>query len=391
MTASLNVNARAVLGGSIRMPRRGAWVADLEVEGTEWTDDDVTITNVDGSLSLVGRIERADVFADRARILAIAGHGDLATTLDAKSYRNAPVKLVLQEILEGAGETLSATSSAALLAKQLPHWARRDGQAGEALAALLDVLGASWRVLPDGSVWVGTDTWPAATAGQYTLVERDTAHDRMLLAVESPRLLPATVFDSARVSLVIHTVRDDGIYTEAWFEDAEQDAGPAGQRLLAAFQRLVRKTFARVDYLAPHRAKVVAQNADLTLEVKPDSDALPALSAVPIRAGLPGVKVKVASGSRCYVEFAGGDPSQPVVTAFEVDGMTELQIGGTAPIVRQGDLVNTSIPPGFSFTATITGLANGAGAVTGPAVVTVTAAPVPLAGIAVTGSGKAKA
>lgn len=85
----------------------------------------------------------------------------------------------------------------------------------------------------------------------------------------------------------------------------------------------------RIDYLALYPCKVATQNADGTLELQPDSAAMPQLSKVPIRLGVPGVKVKVTAGCRVLLGFEGGDPRRPAAFLWEFNGstLTELAIG----------------------------------------------------------------
>jgi len=100
-------------------------------------------------------------------------------------------------------------------------------------------------------------------------------------------------------------------------------------RIKQALLGLIEGHTARFDFFAFYPARVAAQNADGTLEVQPDSAAVPPVSQVPIRLGVPGVKVKVAAGCRVLVGFEGGDPRRPVATLWQFDGpaLLELAIG----------------------------------------------------------------
>lgn len=119
------------------------------------------------------------------------------------------------------------------------------------------------------------------------------------------------------------------------------------ERAKENFVAFIRAVFPRIDYLARYPAAVVTQNADLTLELKPDDDRFPPLSKVAIRLGLPGATVKVANGARVLLAFASGDPQQPIAELWESGSVTELDLngtliklnGGTATVARTGDSI----------------------------------------------------
>ena len=109
-------------------------------------------------------------------------------------------------------------------------------------------------------------------------------------------------------------------------------------RLTGALRALIRSMFPRVDYYAIYPARVVSQNGDGSLELKPDDTRLPGLSMVPIRYGIPGVKVKVAPGARVLLGFAGGDPQQPVAELWESGTVIEMKVNGQMIILNDGVL-----------------------------------------------------
>jgi hypothetical protein len=145
-----------------------------------------------------------------------------------------------------------------------------------------------------------------------------------------------------------------------WFE-GESGSGE-GDRLTRSVGAIVRHLTAHIDYFALYPAKLVSQNDDGTLELKPDDSRLPGLSKVPIRYGIPGVTVKVASGARVLVGFEGGDPAAPVATLWESGSVTELTIdatsdikvnGGSAAVAREGDSVHAGFLTGKAGTTPV--------------------------------------
>ena len=140
-----------------------------------------------------------------------------------------------------------------------------------------------------------------------------------------------------------------------------------GKTWLAAIIEIVMR---RVDYHACYVARVVAQTADGALEVIPDNTAIPPMTGVSIRYGIPGVSAKVKAGARVLVGFEGGDPSRPIATVWESAAVTELRITsetkvvvdcpsvelgaeGGAPLARLGDVVESVLPPITLLTGTM--------------------------------------
>src|SRR5690606_7995104 len=144
----------------------------------------------------------------------------------------------------------------------------------------------------------------------------------------APLLEPGTTFRGQRVVQVIHRLTSGSLRTEAWA------TSPAGslQRFLSHIRR-------GIDYSRAYPCRVSAQNADLTLQLVPDDPVMKGsgLDRVPIRYPAPGMELKVSSGARCMLEFEGGDPARPVVTAWDSGAITELKVVPSGlPAGRQG-------------------------------------------------------
>lgn len=134
-------------------------------------------------------------------------------------------------------------------------------------------------------------------------------------------------------------------------------------RLWSSFRALVRAELPEIKYLGTYEYQVTASDgtastAAKTVDCSPTDPALhlPELSKVPIR--LP-YGVTPPKGALCYVRFANGDPSKPIVDGFS-DPMTLLVFaGGTLPNARQGDMVAIAIanPANAALNLTMTALA----------------------------------
>lgn len=145
---------------------------------------------------------------------------------------------------------------------------------------------------------------------------------------------------------------------------------------LAAF---VRQVMAGVDYHALYSATLQAASSDGFVEVLPDDERIrgTGLQKVPLKHGLPGVVVKVASGSRVLLGFENGDPTRPFAALWDPGSVIEIVFdGGTQSIARMNDTVKVTVPAGTFLTAAQAGVPN--------------PAPVDLTGTITSGSSKLK-
>lgn len=226
--ATLTVNGISVVRGSIRLPRVGVWHADLKLDSTADLSGGATIATDDGSFSLAGTVVHHGNFQGTLSVRLVGGAAGFAKALPPRAWQGVPLSLPLKDILSGAGEKLSASADAAVLATNLKTWVRLASSAGSALARLLEPVAASYRIVPDGSLWVGTDTFPAAPSVQFDLMDRYFGEGRVVIASERPFLMPGTTLTltsatsstAEPVSYVVHDIEPSSIRSEVWFEKA---------------------------------------------------------------------------------------------------------------------------------------------------------------------------
>lgn len=210
-----------VLRGRVHIGLRGAWWAELVLDRTTAPSGAVTLAAVDG-LALAGTIADAGVYLEAAHVRVVGGAGKLGTTV-ARAFRGARLRDALDAILRGAGEAQSSTIAASTLAVSLPAWTvsgRAAGALDELAAIATRSLGddVHWRVLGDGSVWIGPEAWTAATLPDTAdIIEPHPAERRTVIGVETPALLPGVdLADVGRVVAVDHWIEADNVRTWAW-------------------------------------------------------------------------------------------------------------------------------------------------------------------------------
>jgi hypothetical protein len=376
--ALATLNGIDVLEARIHLPREGRWWADLalDTDSTDSFSGGATL-QVGDELTLKGTTVRLGEHAGTVTLQMVGGAGGLMKVLTPKAYQGVPLRIPLQDALTEVGELLSPTSDPAVLNTLLTKWVRMKGDASGEVEVLLGecASGTVCRVLVDGTIWVGTETWPEAQL-TYTLLEDHRWCGQVVLGVDSPSLLPGTTFLDRQVEHVEHRIGAREIRTVVQFADesagdAEAPTTTDGDRLFQLIDRRIRPS--RFRGLFP--ARVVKQNDDLTLELVLDDDIAPGLSNVPMRMFAPSVQMKVAPDSRCAVVFEGGDPQRPVATLFELGSLMELALNATgkltinAPQVLLGDgtkpvALEGSATQGHSHTFLLSAPPNG-GPVTG--------------------------
>lgn len=219
--AVLTANDLPVVEGHIYMPRTGgAWHADLHVDGTGIAAEDaVTLSVAGGELTLRGTAARAGDYLDAGWVRVVGGAGGLGTTQAAKFYRSVQLRIPLTDLLATAGEMLSSTTDTAILSTSLQTWTLMEQPVSSALAALFAkaTAGTAWRIIEDGTLWAGTETWPDAGL-IYEEIARHPQQQVIEIGVDAPLLLPGRTLGGERVGYVEHHVYPDRVRTLAYLE-----------------------------------------------------------------------------------------------------------------------------------------------------------------------------
>jgi hypothetical protein len=342
--ALVNANGLAVLDLALCMPLVGAWHADLRVDTPDALTGPVTIEIDDGRLVLRGTVWRGSAFAGTSYVRVVAGADGLRKPARAKHYSQASVRIPLTDLLAAGGETLSPTSSSTLLARHLDAWTTAALPIGRLISRLLASAqpGASWRMLPNGQLWVGVESWPDSgfTEDVYQILDENPAAAEAFMAPDAPLLLPGTTLAGRRVSRVEHTVNDGGIRSKVWFESTD--------RLREALAAAVQGVTPPVDYFACYWARVVAQHGatiDVEIENPTIAKMLPPMGGVPLTMPAPGATVQMSAVGRVLIGWSGGDPSKPYALAPDAaTGLLRLTLN--SPDLRLGDDAAQPFPNG---------------------------------------------
>ncbi len=209
-----------VISGRVKMPERGAWSSELKVDTAQMPSGQVKL-EADGGISLSGTVLGGAVYLDVAHVHLVGGAGGLGKSVTAAAYRNAQLRDPLTAVLNAGSEKLSDTVEQTLLTTQLPFWSTLATTVAVALDQICAAAGDGvlWRVLADGSIWIGVDTWPAESLPDDAVILDEAPDDgRYLIGVQTPALLPGVNLSdlSKNVVGVDHWISADEIRTVAW-------------------------------------------------------------------------------------------------------------------------------------------------------------------------------
>lgn len=212
--ALVTANGLDVSWLNVVRPQQGAWHLDATVHASSGIaqGDAVTVAIGGGAVELAGRATRAAVHEDLLQLRVVAGNAGLATTAPAKFYQGAKVQLVVDDLLQAAGEQLALLADTSILGELLPNWSTFARPVGVELQTLLGTVApdAVWRSTGLGAIWLGRETWPESDQA-FELLERDASRRRITIGCEVPSLAPGETLDGERIGDVEYLVSSAGV------------------------------------------------------------------------------------------------------------------------------------------------------------------------------------
>ncbi|HEY8922883.1 MAG TPA: hypothetical protein VIU64_00810 [Polyangia bacterium] len=314
--SGITVNGQPLTEATFYVPRIGAWSIDARL----FSETPITgkVSVVCDGITYAGTVDRGGLFNNAATLRIVPGAGGMSKPTTPKAYRQTTGLTVLQDLLDLAGEQLDPTTNTSALSRAIPAWTVSLMPIGRAAAYLCERLGMTWRMLPNGRFWAGTETWPATAVADADIqvMGRDDSLGEMDVGLISPALLPGTTYAGRKIGAVETVVTGESVRARVVFEDAGE-----GGRLLAALNKLVRNATADLSYATCLWAKVVAQSGD-RIDVIPEDTRYPPISQVPLTVGIAGAKLTVSAGARVLIGFSAADPRFPYVHGWDQSEQT---------------------------------------------------------------------
>jgi hypothetical protein len=301
---------------SVRVPGRGPWFADVDLEIDPDLSGRVTITL--GELELEGtvRTSQSGTHGLQRRVRVVAGGDGWGTLLAAKAYHNDSrirARTIAEDAIREAGEELGDFAPAA----------ERIGidyvrQSGPASRVLEDVIGGvPWWVGYDGRTHVGGRSSSQAAAGSYEVLEHEPRDRVITLGVDD------------LTAIGVGSVLSDGLDEPQTVRELELEVGPDRARvrawcgedagfgnLLGLFRAIARRSNDDRLY-GPWRYRVVQMSGErVELQAVRRAAGLPDLLPLSMWPGVAGVHAELAGSGEVLVEFIEGDRTMPIITHF---------------------------------------------------------------------------
>lgn len=151
---------------------------------------------------------------------SLVGSDVLSRTIGASQFRSASVSVVLAAICSGAGLVPSKLLRPDVSGLPLAHWQRAAGTVGGALRDLASRAGVKFRILRDGSVWLGSGLPVPRSPGWRLPTVLDYSQGLRLVTVDGGQLTidPGDTVEGLRVSAVRYSLGSERV-TEVWLDD----------------------------------------------------------------------------------------------------------------------------------------------------------------------------
>lgn len=218
MEAFITLGGRPVVELAMGMPRIGVWWAQCALADNEPAPAGKLELDLNG-YALTGSVLRSAVNSGTPIAMIAGGGGALSTKLRPKSYRQQTLRLILTDILGAAGDVVSSDSEAAVLGTIIPAWVIANRMAGEALASLVAYVdGAAYRYRPDGTLWVGHETWPLSSVEDVEELDNDPLRRKLTMFAPTPSVQPGETWGEAgQIGYVEHYLREGTFRTQLTF------------------------------------------------------------------------------------------------------------------------------------------------------------------------------
>lgn len=265
------------------------------------------------------------------------GYGGLQQQLRYQFYDMVHAyRVPIDDMMRETGEILSPLSTQSVLLKSVPQWTRKAAEMGAQLNDICDYDGSVWRVLTDGSIFVGVDDWSLLPTFDFDLLEIAPAYVSCLLSVRALGVVPGKKFKpmdglELRVGCVEYSLTPQQSSAKVWF--LSDTATSLEDRLHSGLSSYIKEVMRGIDFLAQYPGEIIVQRLDKTVDFRPDSDKIPPMTSLKLNGFAPGVNLNITEKVRATMVFKGGNPAYPEIINFDIGA-------GGRPAARKDDKVD---------------------------------------------------
>jgi hypothetical protein len=368
---TLSIRGIDGIGGDLEMPLRGPWTFDGDVDSQDFGLGHASIAYASKrTVTFSGTVIERSTVAARTRVRIVGGAGGLRNEIPARGYRaDTPASNVAKDVAVACAEAIADGVLDVLRDKALTKgFHRMLGSGTQALNNLCDTLGAgwNWRVLGNGTIWIGQETWPSMAA-PFQEQEPDE-NGVSVYADVAPNIIPGVNLEGRRVSSVRHSF-SGSLRSHATLLPTTANGSPtagATDRAKDATAKFVKSSLPDYDRHPHYEARVLDQESDGKVNLKCDDPRVGDAPAVPLFFGVPGMSVELGSDVRVMLAFDGASSTKRIAHGFAQDCEAEsitirvgrliitadeiLLGGGHARVLRDGDTL--VVPVGAAGTPT---------------------------------------
>ena len=323
-----NVQGSRILQGELSIPYTGIWyIEGLQIE----PNDDFVLSEGDvKSFSfldddLIGTFVNVEFYDGTYRCNIVGGNNKIKQSVSSTNFYGVPVRTVLENITRQLEITISPTSNLALLEERLPRWDKVKGTGTEILEKLLQPYNAIWRILLDGSLWIGYEEYVdiASTGLDIAIIDKRSDMGYWQIYNEVSLIEPLYKIEEKQIKDVVYTLKGSDLRIKLLFFD------PAH-----VITQKISNQNTDIIYSRKYRMRVLQQRVNGNVDVIPDPDNdlfKSGLSDVPICFPHPAMSATISNGDIAVLEFLNGSPTLPRIIAWERKSAT------TKPIARKDD------------------------------------------------------
>lgn len=368
--SNYNLNGSQIISINIEIPYHGTWIAtNCHVDSNVIFNigDKVTLNFLDKTMPAI--IFETDVYQDYQQCTLVGGTGLMSIELESKNYNSISIGQIVIDIAKQTGNSVSSLCNKELMNIIVPRFSIVKMSASLMLEKLLESYSALWRILPDGSLWVGYEQYPIVDITQYEVLNKFPSDSKWEIYNDKTLLEPLNSLGGINIKETIYLIQDSELKVYLKYNNLGNDN-----------QLALNNQDNQHLYNTTYRCKVISQKSDGSIDAIPDP-ANPLVkngfTNVPIIYPLPGMSIKVSQGAICYIFFANNSPEYPRVIGWEdIGNSTSVEVihTGNKPAARKDDPIKAgtlSFVPGTSGAqllyngSSVTAAVNIVGSITG--------------------------